>query len=352
MRALGDLPYWAFRAWVRVVASTPGESVDLFTVRNLEVTNNFDLFVGAGDRRVPVGPLPGELGRAPGTVEPGRWYLVEARARSPPPTFTAEVRIDGVPQPSIASPGQPRAPCCEFMLGSIGTAKTNRVQFDDVRVEVGDHPLPFLGPTGDRTVTAGRPRGRTRRFPTRSSLPRLEPPRSGRRRYNPDVPGAATKDGWAAPPLSELIVRSHPEAGLHTVSGTTPAVVADLLSVRGAAGRFLVPGDSRATAARSLLSYNRLRPLRVRAVRAAMGWALRAGAAGSLSEPRRMVAPAGRPGPPRPPRGRARRVRGSCSPAPRRAAPASSPRCSSSSRPDGTLDRVRQDRLGPGHRST
>jgi hypothetical protein len=112
--------------------------------------------------------------------------------------------------------------------------------------------------------------------------------------YNPDVPGSATQDGWAAPPLSELIVRSHPGAGLHTVSDDG-RVVADLLSVRGAAGRFLVPADSKATAARSLLAYNRLRPLRVRAVRAAMGWALRAGAADALSEPRRMVAPADAP---------------------------------------------------------
>jgi hypothetical protein len=112
--------------------------------------------------------------------------------------------------------------------------------------------------------------------------------------YNPDVPGTATQGGWAAPPLSELIVRSHPGAGLHTVSDHG-RVVADLLSVRGAAGRFLVPADSRATAARSLLAYNRLRPRRVRAVRAAMGWALRAGAADALSEPRRIVADADAP---------------------------------------------------------
>jgi hypothetical protein len=68
-------------------------------------------------------------------------------------------------------------------------------------------------------------------------------------------------------------------------------VVADLLSVRGAAGRFLVPGESRNTAARSLLSYNRLRPARVRTVRAAIGWTLRLGAGGLLSEPRQIVAP-------------------------------------------------------------
>jgi hypothetical protein len=66
--------------------------------------------------------------------------------------------------------------------------------------------------------------------------------------------------------------------------------VAELLAVRGAAGRFLVPATPRTTAARSLLSYNRLRPRKVRMVRAAVGWAMRAGAGRLLSEPRRIVA--------------------------------------------------------------
>jgi hypothetical protein len=139
-------PDWAFRAWVRVVASTPGESVDLFTVRNLEITNNFDLFIGAGDRAFQWDLYRENAARAPGTVEPNRWYLVEARGSFAGPTSTAEVRIDGVPQPSIASPGQPRSAVRELVLGSIGTKKTNRVQFDDVHVEVGDAPIPFLDP--------------------------------------------------------------------------------------------------------------------------------------------------------------------------------------------------------------
>jgi hypothetical protein len=144
--APGDLPNWAFRAWVRVVASTPGESVDLFTVRNREITNNFDLFVGAGDRAFQWDLFRENSGRAPGTVEPNRWYLVEARGSFAGPTSSAEVRIDGVPQPSIASPGQPRSAVRELVLGSIGTTKTNRVQFDDVHVEVGSSPIPFLDP--------------------------------------------------------------------------------------------------------------------------------------------------------------------------------------------------------------
>ena len=117
-------------------------------MRNREITNNFDLFVGAGDRALQWDLFRESSARATGTVEPGRWYLVEARGSFADTTSTAEVRIDRVPQPSIASPGQPRSAVREVVLGSLGTEKTNRAQFDDVRVEVGAAPLAFLGPAG------------------------------------------------------------------------------------------------------------------------------------------------------------------------------------------------------------
>jgi hypothetical protein len=115
----------------------------------------------------------------------------------------------------------------------------------------------------------------------------------GQEGYNHDVPGSATKDGWAAPPLSELIVRSRDGDALHTEADGARRVVAELLAVRGPAGHFLVPAESNRTAARSVLSYNRLRPLRVRAARAAIGAVLRSGAGRLISEPRQIVADAG-----------------------------------------------------------
>lgn len=113
--------------------------------------------------------------------------------------------------------------------------------------------------------------------------------------YNPAVPGASTKDGWTAPPLSELIVRSGRGAADAAETPELGRVVADLLAVRGPSGRFLVPAESPGTAARSLLAYNRLRPLKVRTARAAIGWALRFGAGPLLSEPRRITAGPGSP---------------------------------------------------------
>jgi hypothetical protein len=140
-------PYWTFRAWMRVVDWTPSESVDLFTVRNLEVKNNFDLFVGAPYRRLQWDLYRQNSGQAP-PFKLGQWYFIEAKGSFATSTFTADVRINGATQPSITSTDQTPSAVSEFILGSIGTAKNNRAQFDDLRVELADSPLPFLGLPG------------------------------------------------------------------------------------------------------------------------------------------------------------------------------------------------------------
>jgi hypothetical protein len=153
----GEQAYWSFRAWVRIVDWTPGESVDLFTVRNREVTDNFDLFVASPDRALMWDLYRGDFGETAAPITPGQWYLVEARGTFGTPTFTAEVRIDGVPQPALASPGHRPSAATEFVLGSIGTAKTNTTQFDDVAIALADAPLDFLAvpaPGGPTATTA------------------------------------------------------------------------------------------------------------------------------------------------------------------------------------------------------
>jgi hypothetical protein len=142
---LGEGPYWSLRAWVRIVDWTDTESVDLFTVRNREATNNFDLFVGAPWRRFQWDLYREDSGEVAGPVAPGEWHLVEAKGSFAGATSTAEVRIDGVDQPPIASSGQVPSVARELVLGSIGTDKTNTTHFDDVAIALGDAPLPFLG---------------------------------------------------------------------------------------------------------------------------------------------------------------------------------------------------------------
>jgi hypothetical protein len=111
---------------------------------------------------------------------------------------------------------------------------------------------------------------------------------------------------WAAPPLADLLARPAATPGaaadattsaavtspaVTSPAGSPDAVVAEVAAVRGGLGEFLAPTARRAAAA-SLLSYNRLRPARVRAARAGLAAAFRVGAGGLVSRRRTLRAPA------------------------------------------------------------
>jgi hypothetical protein len=138
--------WWSFRAWIRVVSWTPGESVDLFTIRNLQAKNNFDLFVDQPVRTFRWDLYRGDTASAPTPIALGQWHLVEATGSFATSTYTADVRIDGVTQPSITSTGQPPSAVRDVVLGPGATTKRNEVQYDDVRVEVARRPLARFGP--------------------------------------------------------------------------------------------------------------------------------------------------------------------------------------------------------------
>jgi hypothetical protein len=138
--------WWSFRAWMRVVSWTPGESVDLFTIRNLQAKNNFDLFVDQPVRTFRWDLYRGNTASATAPIALGQWHLVEARGSFATSTYVADVRIDGVPQTSITSTGQPPSAVRDIVLGPGATTKHNEVQYDDVRVEVATHPLELFGP--------------------------------------------------------------------------------------------------------------------------------------------------------------------------------------------------------------
>ncbi len=138
--------WWSFRAWMRVISWTPGQSVDLFTVRNQPAKNNFDFFVDTPVRTFRWDLYRGDTAIEPGPITLGQWHLVEAKGSFASTTYVADVRVDGVPQASITSTGQVPSSVRDLVLGPGGTTKTNEVQFDDVRIAVGSAPIAFLGP--------------------------------------------------------------------------------------------------------------------------------------------------------------------------------------------------------------
>ncbi len=137
--------FWSFRAWMRVVSWTPGQSVDLFTVRNLPARNNFDFFVDTPRRTFRWDLFRGDTANARAPIALGKWHLVEAKGSFATTTYVAYVRVDGVPQPSITSTGQVPSAVRDLVLGPGGTTKSNEVQFDDVRMAVASRPLGLLG---------------------------------------------------------------------------------------------------------------------------------------------------------------------------------------------------------------
>jgi hypothetical protein len=146
---------WAsVRAWVRVTSRAAGESVDLLTIQNTQGIAHFDFFVNGVNQRFQWDLWRDDAGQSAFTVVYDRWYLVEAQVEFDGTVHSADVRIDGVPQTSIASAGDPSA-VRHFTVGSTG-AKTHVQHYDDIELRVGDSRIGWLADTPP-TVALTRP---------------------------------------------------------------------------------------------------------------------------------------------------------------------------------------------------
>ncbi|MCB0995902.1 MAG: fibronectin type III domain-containing protein [Acidimicrobiales bacterium] len=129
------------RFWVRLESRGAGQSVDLMTVTNTEGVRNFDFFITGDTQRFKWDIYNSSAGESGFVVEPGRWYFIEARVSFSGGLHTAEVRIDGIDQDTVLSPGvdtRVRA----VIVGSHG-AKTHTQDYDDIAVVVGDTAAPW-----------------------------------------------------------------------------------------------------------------------------------------------------------------------------------------------------------------
>ena len=137
---------FSVRAWVQVKSRGAGESVDLITVTNETGVNNFDFFVTGSSSQFKWDLLQTDTGQSNFVVESNRWYLVEARGEFAGSTYNASVRIDGVEQQSISSPGLPATTVRSMWLGT-SLPKTHEQWYDDVALRVGDGTVDYLGTT-------------------------------------------------------------------------------------------------------------------------------------------------------------------------------------------------------------
>lgn len=137
--------YASARTWVRVTSRGANESVDLLTVQNTQGIAHFDFFVNGLTQRFQWDLWREDVDESSFTVVYDRWYLVEAQIEFDGTQHSAQVRIDGVPQGTITSTGDPSA-VRQFQLGTT-VAKTHVQHYDDVELQVGGGPLGWLADT-------------------------------------------------------------------------------------------------------------------------------------------------------------------------------------------------------------
>jgi hypothetical protein len=134
----------SLRAYVQVVSRGTGQSVDLITIKDSNLVNNFDFFVTADTQRFKWDLYRGNTGQSAFRVAPGHWYLVEVQCQFAGTSYNARVRIDGVDQGMITSSGQVPATVESVWLGTA-VPKTHMQRYDDVALRLADSWPGYLG---------------------------------------------------------------------------------------------------------------------------------------------------------------------------------------------------------------
>jgi hypothetical protein len=138
--------YWSLRAYLRIDKETPHQAVDLLAVLQSAKVHNFNLFLAANQRFLHWDLANTDFASSKHEIKLHTWYLIEADGHFGAGRYSANVRIDGVPQGSISSSHQPNATVRQLVMGTLGTVQTSTKDFDDVKLKLSQHPLGFLGP--------------------------------------------------------------------------------------------------------------------------------------------------------------------------------------------------------------
>jgi hypothetical protein len=145
------------RAWIRLISRGAGESVDLLTVQNARRVENFDFFVNGITGRFQWDLWRNDTDQSDFEVVLDRWYLVEAQVEFADGQYTAAVRIDGIPQGTIAST-LPSTTVRALWVGAE-PPKTHHQHYDDIALTVGDAPMGWLTTTPPTVSFTSPPEG-------------------------------------------------------------------------------------------------------------------------------------------------------------------------------------------------
>ncbi|MGH2756066.1 MAG: hypothetical protein ACRDLB_16770 [Actinomycetota bacterium] len=135
--------------------SLPTSNVSaLVRVNGANTANDLDLEYNAAQNRFEIAFGTDAATPALGTVQAGRWYVIDLKVDLASSLWRADWRIDGVDQPQ-ATHSEAATTAIEFRYGSDVTADAYTANYDDASVSTisGDYPL------GDGRVLALRPNG-------------------------------------------------------------------------------------------------------------------------------------------------------------------------------------------------
>jgi hypothetical protein len=138
--------YGHVRAWVKIDDMADGQNVSVLTIKNANGFNHFDLWRDPTTGHWRWDLFRGDFALSTMAAEVGVWYRIDVLVDfggDGGSTYTAQVRINGVDQPAIASTSQIGTSVRSFWLGGPVLGYSNTRCYDSVTAEVGDSAFSF-----------------------------------------------------------------------------------------------------------------------------------------------------------------------------------------------------------------
>jgi hypothetical protein len=138
--------YARVRGWVRLDSGVADQSIGVMTVKNDYGSRHFDIFRDPDSGKWRWDLFRGDHATSTMQAEIGEWYYMEALVDfggTGGTTYTAQVRINGVDQPSIESDGMTGSTVKAAWFGGKADGRTNSRSYDGLALDVGDSPFSF-----------------------------------------------------------------------------------------------------------------------------------------------------------------------------------------------------------------
>jgi hypothetical protein len=138
--------YGRIRGWVKVESCNAYQSVDTFTLQNAYGSHHFDFFRDSSTGKWKYDLFSANSATSTMTANIGQWFYVEALVDFGGvggTTYTANVRINGLAQPTIRSTSQVGTTVKAAWFGTYNVGKTNTRDYDELGVDVGNSPFSF-----------------------------------------------------------------------------------------------------------------------------------------------------------------------------------------------------------------